>query len=124
MIHPTTGQSSANSTSSHPRDGRNRLARKTIVHPKIMTARIPTRRHLAITGTANTRTDKKRVSLRSHIRPTSELSHAGPRTQAYPQLRGKAEALPGVGCSDLVRQSKVHQFKNLRPSLSGSVVTA
>src|SRR5205085_4529061 len=33
---------------------------------------------------------------------TIELSHAGPRTQANPRLPGKPEALPGVGCSDLV----------------------
>ena len=31
-----------------------------------------------------------------------ELSHAGLRTQANPGFLGKPEALPGVGCSDLV----------------------
>jgi hypothetical protein len=31
-----------------------------------------------------------------------ELSHAGLGTQAEPQLPGKPEALPGVGCSDFV----------------------
>jgi len=46
---------------------------------------------------------------------TVELSHAGPGTQANPRLHGKSETLPGVGCSDLVRQSKVHRLKNLRP---------
>src|SRR6267143_5093340 len=32
---------------------------------------------------------------------TSELSHAGPMTQANPELSGKPKALPGVGSSDL-----------------------
>src|SRR5437867_12086010 len=41
-------------------------------------------------------------------RLTPELSHAGPRTQANPRLHGKPEALPGVGCSDLVRRANVH----------------
>src|SRR5205823_12713502 len=45
---------------------------------------------------------------------TMELSHAGPRTQANPRPHGKPEALPGVGCSDLVRRSKFHHSKNLR----------
>ncbi len=44
-------------------------------------------------------------------RRTPELSHAGPRTQANPRLPGKPEAFPGVGCSDLVRRSKVHHSK-------------
>src|SRR5439155_1792326 len=34
-------------------------------------------------------------------RPTTELSHARPSTQAKPRLPGKPEALPGVGSSDL-----------------------
>src|SRR6266566_318606 len=48
------------------------------------------------------------------MRLTSGLSHAGPRNQANPRPPGKPEALSGVGCSDLVRQSKVHRLKNLR----------
>ncbi len=32
-----------------------------------------------------------------------ELSHAGPMTKDNSRLPGKPEALPGVGCSDLVR---------------------
>src|SRR5437667_5526803 len=57
----------------------------------------------------------ERVGIGSDVvRRTSELSHAGPRTQANPRLPGKPEAFPGVGCSDLVRQSKGHRLKNLR----------
>jgi len=51
----------------------------------------------------------------ARCRRTLELSHAGPRTQANPRLHGKPEALPGVACSDLVRQSKVHRLRILRP---------
>src|SRR6266566_2316601 len=36
-------------------------------------------------------------------------------TKDNPRLHGKPEALPGVGSSDLVRQSKVHRLKILRP---------
>jgi len=47
-------------------------------------------------------------------RRTPELSHAGPRTQADPRLPGKPGALPGVGSSDLVRQSNTHRLRKLR----------
>src|SRR5437762_14086479 len=54
----------------------------------------------------------ERVGIGSDVvRLTSELSHAGPRTQADPRLPGKPETLPGVGCSDLVRQANVHHSK-------------
>src|SRR6266536_5910642 len=48
---------------------------------------------------------------------TMELSHAGPRTQANLRLPGRPETLPGVGCSDLVRQANVHHSKISGPSL-------
>src|SRR5881394_4340174 len=56
--------------------------------------------------------------VRSRLTP--EVSHAGPRTQVNPRLPGKPRALPGVGSSDLVRQSKVHRLKNLRPTPTNS----
>ena len=43
-----------------------------------------------------------------------ELSHAGPKTGDYPRLPGKPQALPGVGSSDLVRQSNTHRLRKLR----------
>ena len=55
-------------------------------------------------------------------RRTAELGHAGPRTRANPRLHGKSGALPGVGCSDLVRQSKVHRLKISDLPLSPSTV--
>src|SRR5437667_8882286 len=41
------------------------------------------------------------------------LSHARPKPEDNPRLPGKPEALPGVGSSDLVRQSNVHRLKKL-----------
>jgi len=53
-----------------------------------------------------------------------ELSHAGPMTKDNPGLQGKPVALPGVGSSDLVRQSKVHRLKISDPTLSENAVTS
>src|SRR5438477_7191737 len=54
--------------------------------------------------------------------PNDGLSHAGPRTQANPRPPGKPAPLPGVGCSDLVRQSNFHHSKISDLPLSHSAV--
>jgi len=55
---------------------------------------------------------------------TPELSQAGPRTQANRDFPADPKALPGVGCSDLVRQSKFHSLKKSLANSNDLAVTA
>jgi len=47
-----------------------------------------------------------------------------PMTQDNPRRADKPGALPGVGCSDPVRQSKIHHSKIARLTLSENAVTS
>src|SRR5205807_1334157 len=61
--------------------------------------RIRTHKVMYAAGQTSSAKTAKMIShfmrVRCHL--TTELSHAGPRTQANPQLHGKPEAFPGVG---------------------------
>src|SRR5206468_638425 len=60
----------------------------------------------------------KASSMVMVLRPTMELSHAGPRTKDTPRLHGKPGTLPGAGSSDLVRLHRAHPTKNKVQNIS------